>query len=264
MQAITDTAIEQGTPVYQYFGKWPFYRVFGIQEPASVVFSIGNGLVHLYFFRVLQKRVPPSYYLKPYMILYTVIGMNAWFWSTVFHSRDVKFTELMDYFSAGLFVTYTFYFALLRVFHIRHHVQLLAFLFIALYGTHVSYLTFVVFDYTYNMAANVLMGVCQIVTWVGWFLHQVVTKQVRPYAHLAIIPGIGVVAALSLELFDFPPLWRVIDAHSLWHFSTIPLSMIWYHFLLEDMYYETQLSNHYTSLDVNLLETLHPNNLLPK
>lgn len=250
MQDITDTAILRDTPVYQYFGKWPFYRVFGIQEPASVLFSIGNGLVHLYFFRVLSKRVPPGYFLKPFMLLYTVIGMNAWFWSTVFHSRDVKFTELMDYFSAGLFVTYTFYFALLRVFHIRQrlYVQVLGCVLGVLYLAHVSYLTFVVFDYIYNMAANVVMGVCQILTWAGWFIWQVVHKEVRPYAHLALIPGIGVMVALSLELFDFPPLWRVLDAHSLWHFSTIPLSMIWYHFLIEDMYYETQLSNHYTSI----------------
>jgi hypothetical protein len=255
MQTLTDKAIVEDTPIYQYFGKWPFYRIYGIQEPASVLFSIGNGLVHLYFFQVFQKQVPQGYYLKPFLLMYTTIGMNAWFWSTVFHSRDVKFTELMDYFSAGLFVSYTFYFALLRVCRIRQrlYIKLLGMLFIGVYVAHVSYLTCVVFDYVYNMAANVVMGVCQLVTWMGWFLWQVLNKQVRPYAHLVLLPGLGVVAALGLELFDFPPLWRVLDAHSLWHFSTIPLSILWYQFLIEDMHYETQLSNHYTSI-----------NLLPK
>ena len=30
--------------------------------------------------------------------------MNAWLWSTVFHTRDVHWTEKLDYFSAAAFV----------------------------------------------------------------------------------------------------------------------------------------------------------------
>jgi hypothetical protein len=30
--------------------------------------------------------------------------VNAWVWSTVFHARDVLWTERMDYFGADLFV----------------------------------------------------------------------------------------------------------------------------------------------------------------
>lgn len=50
---------------YNYFPQWPFVRVFGIQEPASVIFSVLNGLCHL---RVLsyRKAVPsstPLYYV---------------------------------------------------------------------------------------------------------------------------------------------------------------------------------------------------------
>lgn len=35
-------------------------------------------------------------------------------------------------------------------------------------------------------------------------------------------------AALSLELFDFPPKLHVFDAHALWHFSTAPLPLLFY------------------------------------
>lgn len=31
-----------------------------------------------------------------------------------------------------------------------------------------------------------------------------------------------------LELLDFPPLLWVVDAHSLWHLSTVPLPLLWY------------------------------------
>ena len=46
MHAITDEAIQNNQKVHQYFGKWPFYRLWGVQEPASVLFSILNGIGH--------------------------------------------------------------------------------------------------------------------------------------------------------------------------------------------------------------------------
>ena len=35
-------------------------------------------------------------------------------------------------------------------------------------------------------------------------------------------------AFLSLEVLDFPPLFWVLDAHSLWHAGTAPLTLLWY------------------------------------
>ncbi|OCF42841.1 hypothetical protein I317_03318 [Kwoniella heveanensis CBS 569] len=40
--------------------------------------------------------------------------------------------------------------------------------------------------------------------------------------------------AMAFELLDFAPVFRVIDAHSLWHAATIPLTIAWWHFLVED------------------------------
>src|SRR5882762_3102109 len=42
MHAITDQSIQQGDEIEQYFGKWPFWRLGGMQEPASVAFSLLN------------------------------------------------------------------------------------------------------------------------------------------------------------------------------------------------------------------------------
>ncbi|OBZ89133.1 Protein PER1 [Choanephora cucurbitarum] len=162
MQKITDYSIQHHKTIYQYFGKWPFYRAFGIQEPASVLFSIGNGLVQAYAFMQLWRHVPSTYFLRPWMLLYTIIGT------------------------------------------------------------------------------------LQVLVWIGWYAQQKADPDAvnRSYAHLAVISGVGVSLALCLELFDFPPLWRVFDAHSLWHLSTIPLTAIWYQFLLEDMRFETGLQHH--------------------
>jgi len=49
---------------------------------------------------------------------YVACGMNAWIWSSIFHTRDVLFTERMDYFSAGLLNFYGCYCAIIRVFQV--------------------------------------------------------------------------------------------------------------------------------------------------
>jgi hypothetical protein len=43
---------------------------------------------------------------------------------------------------------------------------------------------------------------------------------------------------MSLELLDFPPIWRVFDAHSLWHMVTIPIVRMHWDFAIEDSIYE--------------------------
>lgn len=40
--------------------------------------------------------------------------------------------------------------------------------------------------------------------------------------------------AMMLELLDFAPFGRVIDAHSLWHAATIPIALGWWTFLCND------------------------------
>ncbi|KAK8865584.1 hypothetical protein IAR55_000728 [Kwoniella newhampshirensis] len=40
--------------------------------------------------------------------------------------------------------------------------------------------------------------------------------------------------AMSLELFDFSPLFRLVDAHSLWHAATIPITIAWWQFMIND------------------------------
>jgi hypothetical protein len=46
--------------VYQYYGKWPFIRFLGMQEPAAVLFSIGNLVMHFQAFLNIRKRLVES------------------------------------------------------------------------------------------------------------------------------------------------------------------------------------------------------------
>lgn len=43
------------------------------------------------------------------------------------------------------------------------------------------------------------------------------------------------VAAISLEVFDFPPVFVHFDAHACWHASTVPLGFLWYVFWLGEV-----------------------------
>lgn len=72
---------------HQFFGKWAFWRVFGVQEPFSVLFSLGNLWVHWKGLKMLEKRVPDSNALKPWLKAAAWIQMNTWLWSSVFHTR---------------------------------------------------------------------------------------------------------------------------------------------------------------------------------
>ena len=55
MTRITRERLSRGQAVYKYHGHWAFERYWGLEEPASVVFSLANGLPHL---RQLATKPP--------------------------------------------------------------------------------------------------------------------------------------------------------------------------------------------------------------
>lgn len=84
---MTDMDEADGKPVLQYYGKWPFWRLWGMQEPASVFFSLGNFWVHLSGYRAVKKLVPSGHPMQDYLVYWSWVSMNAWIWSSVFHTR---------------------------------------------------------------------------------------------------------------------------------------------------------------------------------
>ena len=87
MHEITDREIQSGRRIQQYHGKWPFWRLAGMQEPASVAFSLLNLWAHAQGVSKIQKKVPESHPMRSYYIVWSIISINAWIWSTVFHTR---------------------------------------------------------------------------------------------------------------------------------------------------------------------------------
>jgi Per1-like family len=87
MHAITDHAVSTRDYVHQYYGKWPFWRFAGMQEPASVLFSVLNLCAHLQGLRTANRVIPSSHPIKIFYVGWGVVNVNAWVWSAVFHTR---------------------------------------------------------------------------------------------------------------------------------------------------------------------------------
>ncbi|KAK4681530.1 hypothetical protein QC764_108190 [Podospora pseudoanserina] len=236
---ITSTRLSRNEPVVQFHGKWPFYRLLGMQEPFSVLFSLGNFWAHHDgLHNHILKKIPATYSMRPYYVWLARIGMASWFFSAVFHTRDFRVTEELDYFAAGASVLYGMYYTVVRVFRLdrvskRGVRKSWTGTCVGLYLAHVGYLKGVGWDYGYNMGANVAVGVVQNVLWT-WFS---VRRYNREGKGWMVWPGLvvmWVVAAMSLELLDFAPVWGCLDAHSLWHLGTIGPAVVFYRFLVRD------------------------------
>lgn len=206
----------------------------GMQEPFSVFFSLLNFLAHQNGLSKITRNIPEAYTLRKYYVTLAYFGMASWVFSMIFHTRDFSLTEQLDYFAAGASVLYGMYYTPIRIFRMdlggartKSILRAWTALCILLYAAHVTYLKWYSWDYTYNMAANVVIGIIQNLMWT-WFSFEKYRKSGRTWAMWPGFVVAWVILAMSLELLDFPPLWGCLDAHSLWHLGTVAPTMIWY------------------------------------
>ena len=255
--------------VEQFHGKWPFVRLLGMQEPVSVLASLINlgtharGISSLFRSR-LSDSVATQTLRRAYMIA-GLVACNAWVWSAVFHTRDTRLTESLDYFSASASTLAGLYLALIRTFSLYINASvhakgtaLLRKTIVAALSTafiaHCSYLSLASrFDYGYNMQANMMCALAQVALWLICSLRGALIgttfapstpiagarRKQRDWRAMHAVPALLLLLCAALELGDFPPWpvhsWRLVDAHALWHFATVPVAMIWYDALRRDL-----------------------------
>ncbi|OAY48237.1 post-GPI attachment to proteins factor 3 [Manihot esculenta] len=235
-----------GDKPVKYHGKWAFRRAYGIQEPVSVALSALNLAIQFHgwvsFFILIYYKLPLRPNKKTYYEytglwhIYGILSMNSWFWSAVFHSRDVELTEKLDYSSAVALLGFTLILAILRAFNVRDEAArvMVAAPLIAFITTHIMYLNFYNLDYGLNMKVCGAMGVAQLLIWAVW---AGVTRHPSQWKLWVVVVGGGL--AMLLELYDFPPYRGFVDAHALWHASTIPLTYLWWSFVRDDAEFRT-------------------------
>lgn len=291
IRALVDAQFASLRPVQkqmvQFHGKWVFIRFLGAQEPLSVLFSLMNLRVHYKALFMMRKQLPDAFPLKLVYIVHTLISINAWFWSAVFHTRDKAWTEKLDYFSAGSVIMSAFFFTACRLFRYAPGSSGFINLRKACIGAlalHILYLSIGRFDYAYNMAANVVIGLIHTLLWLTYALRpttfpsnplvdrtaysRAAMRAAKPNLSALSTPtalpngaqtppvpvstNIGppsthptqrrrlelililMSASVLLELLDFPPFLRILDAHALWHLATVPITKMWYDWLVSD------------------------------
>lgn len=232
----------------KYYGKWPFRRVLGMQEVLSVLFSLANMVVHMHRLHNLKMAWQsdaavsrPAHRLYwSLWILYAICAANSWVWSAVFHSRDTYTTERFDYLSADLTV---FVGLLVSVMCTVGRLNITAlFMCAVLVMTPLVSLTYymlcVKFDYGLNVLVCIVVGVVQQLLWCMWAVYQRHPGRKQLLSFVVLIN-----AALSLEVFDFPPIAALLDAHAMWHMCTIPLTYLWYQFVFADAAWRLQTTS---------------------
>lgn len=234
MWLTVDYFTDSGYTAPQFHGKWPFLRLFGIQEPASTLFSIMNLAGHLIMYHSLYSTIPSSAPMFNVWTFNSLVSMNAWVWSTVFHARDTHFTEMMDYFCAFSLIVASSISLMFRVFGPDLNIKTVSGMAVSLgvFVRHVYYMAFVHFDYGYNMKVNITMGIIQLLGWCSWCLKYWTTKR---HVHNCLWTMLILNGAICLELMDFVPIWWMIDAHSLFHLATVPVPFLFYKFVVKDM-----------------------------
>lgn len=233
--------------VPQFYGKWTFYRLAGIQEPASFLFSILNfasNLVGWLQYRRVATKDGHGDPLYGVWRLQTFISLNAWAWSTVYHGRDTPLSEKLDYYSAFSVVLFSLLAVILKLLSSANGDRVLepsvvlttGVPFVAFFAYHIYYLHAVHFDYGYNMKVNVATGLLATACWLFWcFQHR--GRGREQHLWMAVLTLLCVNLCLLFELIDFPPLLFTFDAHSLWHLCTFPLPLLWFRFLSREAVY---------------------------
>ena len=201
-------------------------------------------LAHRYGLRDIKLRLDRHPNKSAYL-LFSYINILAWIASTIFHTRDTKLTERLDYIFAGAAVFSGLNLALIRVLNVKSNKS--STILSTIYFFHVfSTLISTRIDYSWNMLVIVTAGMIHNLIWI-YFSFKII-KSSSSFKHPApftpIILVILTMLALSLELTEFEPLFRSIDAHSLWHAATFPLSIHWYSFLIRDAEWQIQMKDY--------------------
>lgn len=244
MTEITHFRTSNGYSVLKYFGHWPFNRLLGLEEPASVVFSALNFVPHAVFLArsLLQKRQEMSYYMSSTLVLYALCACNAWVASTMFHSKKTEYATQYDYISALIFLCSGLWVAIRRWFGSETQPLTMGCIFGILAAACISRVNQMIRGtVSFDSHMQLCIGIVIVTTtvWVLWVINGVWSKS---YQHKWICLGcqLWLIAASALEIFDFPPYFELFDAHSLWHAATIPLGFIWY-----DWFWKRDYEEHY-------------------
>jgi hypothetical protein len=186
--------------------------------------------------------------MRPHLALYPYVALTAWLSSAVFHAKKTRRSTWIDYSAALLFLAHGLWLTLRRVAgeEGRTAANILGACFAIWLVGRLGEMQRDRISFDLHMHTCIAIAVCTITLWLLWLLlggggggNVVGGKKVRQLPHplnrfRCLACQVAFAAASMLELFDFPPIWGILDAHSLWHLATVPLGFQWYEFWRQD------------------------------
>lgn len=320
MNSITATRISKGGQVLKYYGHWPFERYFGMEEPASVLFSLLNAVphaVHLMYWATMRitslyvtsgddkglkreslqegmrETTNPTYFMRQWLQPLPYVSLSAWLLSAQFHAKKTPTTSILDYIGALVLISYSLWVTLRRFWGPSANPLAVTSVFtmgVLACGYRIREMLKGNISFDQHMFAAISMAVIHVIVWIVWMLRNYLnppqgrrrrggrgghdkksidtikknttTRQQNKtpqneiqidylYSYLyhhecsqRICFWVQVIFSIAgmMEIFDFPPLFGIFDAHSLWHACTVPLGFAWYSFWASDCraeYYRT-------------------------
>lgn len=243
IEEISSRRLSVGAGVVKYYGHWPFTRYFGLEEPASVVFSIFNAIPHMFYF--VRSISAPSHtsapcYITPWLRAYSITACICWLSSAIYHSKKTFNTTQLDLVTALGFIAFGLFMALRRIAGHKTrgvHVKLCFTTMFLCWAYRAYHMTQGMVRFDSHMMVCIAIVILTTVLWLSWILH---ARFLSPnpeglsVKYLCLLCQVWLICASALEVFDFPPYFGVFDAHSLWHAATVPLGFLWYHFWEQD------------------------------
>ena len=206
--------------------------------------------------------------LKQYLYLLGV-SLAGWVFSILFHIRDYPLTETLDYFGALLIILANFYVITVRYFQLfmpenKRKLQMTQIGAVTIYCFHLFKLS-LNWNYSYNVFFNSVIGLSAMCLWMftsfgtytvyrnNYYLFNN-SIQLLPFETkilmklnylrlsksrlIPLIPiglNLFIIFAMGFEIYDFKPILKLVDAHSLWHLLTFFPPIIWYDWNIWDL-----------------------------
>uniref|UniRef100_A0A0K0CT96 Post-GPI attachment to proteins factor 3 n=1 Tax=Angiostrongylus cantonensis TaxID=6313 RepID=A0A0K0CT96_ANGCA len=215
-----DHFMKRGVIVPQFHGKWPFIAIhFSIFDSINIIIQVHIG-------RLVVQKLTFVEQLESHRMwaVYAVVGLLAWLCSAAYHANDCWFTEYLDYFSAFasiLCASYTSFCFLLGSLNLPSN---------SFWNVYQH------FDYGYNMRCCIAVSLFTTAMYILYISAR--WKRFRRFSRsdrILIMIIVWTNGSVIFETFDFPPIFWVFDAHSLFHAATIPLPLYLHSFLREHL-----------------------------
>ncbi|CAN6919867.1 unnamed protein product [Brassica oleracea] len=172
-----------------------------------------------------------------FFVLSLTMQFHGWlsFFITLYY-KDVDITKRLDYSSAIAVLGFSLIVSILRTFDVRVEAArvMVSAPVLALVTTHVLYINFYKLYYGWNMIVCVAMGVAHLFLWARW---AAVSTHPSNWKLWVVVIASGL--AMFLEIYEFPLYGGYFDAHSIWHLATVPLTILWWSFIRDDVEFRT-------------------------